>query len=140
MSLRSIELDQWLPVLSLEDHHFINLQYTSCEEELRAFEQQHGITIHHWQEAIEDYDETAALVCALDLVISVQTAIVHLSGALGQPAWVLIPSIPEWRYGLKSDSMPWYPAVRLFRQLTPNDWTPLMKNLREAVLDWTPAT
>ena len=58
----------------------------------------------------------AALVCALDLVVSVQTSIVHLGGALGAPAWALIPEVPEWRYGASGETMPWYPSVTLFRK------------------------
>ena len=71
----------------------MSLQYTDCREELAAFERDHGIPIHHWPEAIDDYDQTAALVCALDLVVSVQTAIVHLGGALGKPVWVMVPAV-----------------------------------------------
>ena len=61
--------------------------------------------IEHWSEAIDDYDQTAALVCALDLVVSVCTALVHLGGALGRPVWVMAPYSPEWRYGFSGESM-----------------------------------
>jgi hypothetical protein len=74
----------------------------------------------YWSAAIDHYDETAALVTALDLVISVQTAVVHLAGALGKPAWVLVPAVPEWRYLKSGDSMPWYSSLRLFRQWQAN--------------------
>jgi ADP-heptose:LPS heptosyltransferase len=78
--------------------------------------------VHHRQDAIDNYDETAALVSALDLVISVQTAVIHLSGALGTPTWVMVPVCPEWRYGATGERMPWYGSVRLFRQRQWNDW------------------
>lgn len=97
-----------------------------------------GIDIVDWPEAIDgDYDETAALVSALDLVISVCTSVVHLTGALGRPAWVMTELVPEWRYGLRGSAMPWYPQVRLFRQVTQGDWDPVVaaieRELRQRV-------
>ena len=71
-------------------------------------------------------DQTAALVCALDLVVSVCTSLVHLGGALGRPVWVLAPVSPEWRYGFAGEAMPWYPSVRLFRQARYGEWEPVI--------------
>jgi len=133
MFQRSIDLGLWLPILTLESHHFISLQYTPCENELQAFAKEHDIHIHHWQEAIEDYEETAALVSALDLVISVQTSLIHLAGALNKATWGLISSLPEWRYGMRGDTMPWYPAVKLFRQQSRGDWPSVMIEVKEAL-------
>jgi hypothetical protein len=121
-SLRSIALDEWLPILRRTGAHYISLQYTDCGEEIKAVQTKHGIVVHHWQEAIDDYDETAALVSSLDLVITVQTALAHLAGALGKTAWVMIAAVPEWRYMASGDTMPWYPALCLFRQDAPGDW------------------
>lgn len=126
-SLRSVALEQWLPILRQETVSFVSLQYTDCRGELADLERDHGIRVHHWQEAIDDYDETAALVCALDLVISVQTAIVHLSGALGRPVWVIVPAVAEWRYLQSGRSMPWYPSVRLWRQDRPGEWASVIE-------------
>src|SRR6185312_2277935 len=83
---------------------------------MRAFESRHRLKVHHWQEAIDDYDQTAALVSALDGVLTVCTAIVHLSGALGRPALVMVPFGADWRYGASGERMVWYPSVRLVRQ------------------------
>lgn len=118
---RSLSLADFLPILKA-DCDFVCLEYKSAAEELEMFHGEHGIKVHHWPRATEvpDYDETAALVAELDLVISVQTAVVHLAGALGKPAWVLVPSKPHWRYGMKGETMPWYGSVRLFRQKS--DW------------------
>ena len=132
-SVRSVTLEQWIPILRREGISFVSLQYTDCREELEAFERDHGIPVHHWPEAIDDYDQTAALVCALDLVISVQTAIVHLGGALGKPVWVMVPAVAEWRYLQSGERLPWYPAVRLFRQTTPGEWAPVIEQLALAL-------
>jgi ADP-heptose:LPS heptosyltransferase len=93
------------------------------------------VHVHHWPEAIADYDKTAALVSALDLVISVTTSVVHLAGALGQRVWVLAPAYPEWRYLLYGNTMPWYPSARLFRQPQPGDWASVMRDIYAALDD-----
>ena len=130
---RSFNLDQWSKMLGLPSVHFISLQYTDCREELARLKEQHGLTVHHWQEAIDDYDETAALVSALDLVVSVCTAVIHLGGALGRPVWVLAPTSPEWRYLREGDSMPWYPSVKLFRQSEPHSWREVFRRVEAAL-------
>ncbi len=119
---RSTQLDEWLPVLSQTSCRFVSLQYGKTHNELEEMARKHGVTIQSWREAIEDYDETAALVHALDLVISVQTAIVHLAGAMGKSAWVIVPANAEWRYLTDGPTMPWYPSMRLFRQQQPGAW------------------
>jgi tetratricopeptide (TPR) repeat protein len=127
---RSINLNEWLPILQTAGIDFVNLQYSDVRDELDALRAESGIELHTWRDALEDYDETAALVCALDLVISVQTAIVHLTGALGRPVWALIPAMPEWRYGSSGTTMLWYPSARLFRQTMLNDWRPVIDAIR----------
>lgn len=121
--LRSIPLEQWLPILRTPGVRWVNLQYTGAGAALSELKLQHGIEVTHWEDAIDDYDETAALVCALDLTISVCTAVIHLGGALGQPIWVMAPLSPEWRYGIAGETMPWYPSVREFRQSVFGEWS-----------------
>lgn len=128
-AMRSLPLSAWLPVLRCEGAHFVSLQYTPIGQELSNFASRYGIEITHWQEAIDDYDQTAALISALDLVVSIQTAVVHLSGALGKPTWVLVPARPEWRYGLYQNSLPWYSNVIVFRQQTPNEWSSVIADV-----------
>ena len=70
-----------------------------------------------------DFDGLAALVDALDLVVSVDTSLAHLAGALGKPAWVLLSRVPDWRWFLDRDDSPWYPTARLFRQRQQGDWS-----------------
>ena len=125
--LRSLALEQLLPLLRTPGVRFVSLQYTAeARDDIEELRARHGIQVEHWPEAIDDYDQTAALVCALDLVISVCTSLVHLGGALGRPVWVMAPVSPEWRYGLAGDSMPWYPSVRLFRQAAYRQWEPVI--------------
>jgi tetratricopeptide (TPR) repeat protein len=127
--MRSIELEEWLPILKTPGVEFVSLQYTDCAEELRQLKEKHGVELHHWQEAIDDYDETAALVCALDGVVSVCTALIHLTGALGREAWILVPAVPEWRYMREGEKMPWYPAARLFRQPKIGEWASVIERV-----------
>jgi hypothetical protein len=134
--LRSIALAQLLPFLKCKEAVFVSLQYGATGTEREALLQAAGVRLHHWQEAIDDYDETAALVSALDLVISVQTAVVHLAGALGKPVWVMVPAVAEWRYLQSGDTMPWYPSVRLFRQSRADDWKPVIDSVTTELAQW----
>ena len=127
-SVRSIPLAHWRPLLEIPNLDFISLQHSDCVAELAAVRDS-GTRVEHWQEAIDDYADTAALISALDLVVSVQTAAVHLSGALGKPVWALISAVPEWRYGAEGETMPWYPSVRLIRQPQPGDWDAVMARI-----------
>lgn len=121
-ALRSIPLPQWLPLLDLPGVRFVGLQHGACEEDYRELAARSAVRIAHWQAAIDDLDETAALVTALDAVVCVCSTLVHLGGALGARVLVAVPASPEWRYRDAGDTMPWYPAVRLFRQARAGDW------------------
>jgi tetratricopeptide (TPR) repeat protein len=126
---RSIGLADWAPILDVPGCRFVSLQYGDVEEEVRELNAGGTRRVEVWQASLDDYDETAALVCALDLVVTVCTALVHLSGGLGQHAWVLVPSIPEWRYGLEGDRMPWYGSVQLIRQPPGESWGPTLERV-----------
>ncbi len=126
--LRSVPLRLWRDLLKA-DAHIVSLQYGECDQEVREFEQDFGRSIIQWPEVIWDYDETAALVSSLDMVISVCTAVVHLGGALGRPVWVLTPKTPEWRYLASGTAMPWYPSVRLFRQAQNDPWEAVIQRI-----------
>jgi ADP-heptose:LPS heptosyltransferase len=121
---RSLDLDDLLPILR-QDATFVSLQYMDSPDIL-ALQDTHGITIHHWRHAVQtaDYDDTAALVAELDLVICVTTAALHLCGAMGQRCWVMMPKHPHWMFGISGDSMPWYESVKLYRQK--HNWVELI--------------
>ena len=116
--------------------HLINLQYGHCADDLENCRVVAGSAPVHWPAALDDYDETAALVEALDLVVSVCTAIVHLSGSLAKPVWVLTPSVAEWRYMNAGTSLPWYPSARLFRQTSTGDWSAALMEVGGAWATW----
>lgn len=127
---RTIPLAQWAPLLRTPGVRFISLQYSNVEAELVALRETHGIDITHWQAAIDDFDETAALLRALDLVITVPTTVVHLSGALDVPAWVMVPFRPGFRYMREGGTMPWYRSVRLLRQSAPARWDDVLATVQ----------
>ena len=79
------------------------------------------------------FDDTAALVAELDLVVSVDTSIAHLAGALGRPVWILLPFAPDWRWGLDSTTTPWYPTARLHRQPAPGAWGAVIDGVAAAL-------
>ena len=99
------------PLLALPDCHFVSLVPG------RALP---GIACP--ARPLTDYAETAALIAALDLTITVDTSVAHVAGALGHPAWVLLPYAPDWRWLLNRNDTPWYDSLRLFRQSSPGDW------------------
>jgi hypothetical protein len=82
---------------------------------------------------LTDFAETAAAVCRLDLVISVDTAVAHLAGALGRPTWLLLRDPPEWRWLLEREDSPWYPTARLFRQRKEGDWPEVAREVAAAL-------
>lgn len=132
---RSFTLEDLTPLLKVPGVRWVNLQYGDRAEEIARFQSDHGISLTDWPEAIDaSYDETAALVSALDLVISVCTSVVHLTGALGKAAWVMVPHVPEWRYGLAGERLPWYPGVRLFRQPSAEEWRPVLEEVQSRLL------
>ena len=114
---RSHSLENLLPILKTPGITWVSLQYKDPTDEIEAFEKKHGIKIHHWSRAAQayDYDDTAALVSELDLVVSVCTSVVHLCGALGQKCLVLAPKKPRWWYVPGGDKSDWYESIEMYR-------------------------
>jgi hypothetical protein len=82
---------------------------------------------------LRDFADTAALISALDLVITVDTSVAHLAGALGKPCWVMLPFAPDFRWLLDRDDTPWYSTLRLFRQQSPGDWDGVLQRIAQAL-------
>ncbi|MEO7402488.1 MAG: tetratricopeptide repeat protein, partial [Burkholderiales bacterium] len=135
-SLRSIPLRQWAPILTLPNTQFVSLQYGDVGAEIRDAQAALGVAIQEITEIIPSYEETAAVVAALDEVVTVCTSLVHLAGAMAKRTTVMVPAVPEWRYGLVGDEMPWYPTVALVRQPKQAPWSVVVEsvasNLRSA--------
>jgi ADP-heptose:LPS heptosyltransferase len=86
-----------------------------------------------WTSELHDFADTAGLIANLDLVITVDTAVAHLAGALGNPVWVLVPFVPDWRWMLDRNDSPWYPTMRLFRQPHLGDWGAVVSEVVQAL-------
>jgi hypothetical protein len=99
-------------------------EFVSLQKELRESDPSLISTLCRWNFAPElsDFSDTAAVISQLDLVISVDTAVAHLAGALGKPVWILLPYVPDWRWMLDRNDSPWYPTARLYRQATLGRW------------------
>lgn len=113
---RSIPLAWWKPILEVPDVEFVSLQYTDAQADIDAMNAQgYGIKVMDEYVKADDYYETARLVASCDLVISIATSVYHLAGALGVPAWVMVPNKPAWREQMQG-GIPWYRSVRVYRQ------------------------
>jgi ADP-heptose:LPS heptosyltransferase len=86
---------------------------------------------------ITDFADSAALIDQLDLIVSIDTAVAQLAGALGKPVWTLLNCAPDWRWLMKREESPWYPTARLFRQETPGKWQPVITRVADELTRWT---
>jgi hypothetical protein len=132
---RSTALEQWAGLFAVPGVHFVSLQYGDCREELKRTEEQLRMRIHQWEDGdpLKDLDGFAAKLAALDLVISVDNPTVHMAGALGVPAWLLLPSACDWRWMQDFEDTPWYESVRLFRQEKPGEWEGVFERVLNAL-------
>ncbi|HEY8873034.1 MAG TPA: glycosyltransferase family 9 protein, partial [Stellaceae bacterium] len=128
---RSITLDTMAPLGDASGASFISLQ--KGEPATQTKNAPGGMALHDFTADLGDFDDTAALIEALDLVISVDTAIAHLTGALGKPIWLLNRFDTEWRWLVGRDDSPWYPHLRQFRQPAPGDWSNVIRAARDAL-------
>lgn len=124
-----------IPLKTLLDSLPPHVQLVSLQKEVRA--EDRGVLqesrLFHAGEALQSFADTAALTDCMDLVISVDTSVAHLAGALGKPFWVLLAQDPDWRWLLDRDDSPWYPTARLFRQPAHKDWASVMAMMAEAL-------
>jgi len=136
--LRSMEFSVLLPLLRVPGVTWVSLQKGPPAEQIAA-----AIgSVFVWDGSSRDRDlaETAALAATLDLVISTDTCIAHLAGAMGKPLWILLPHLGDWRWMQQVEATPWYPGARLLRQPSPGDWASVVQRaVAELVLFTQPA-
>lgn len=125
---RSIDALTLAAALAELDVQLVCLQYGNVGADLEAVHATLGLEVHPGLSGFGDLDELAALTCACDAVITVCSTQAHLTGALGRPGAVLVPSAANWRYGSSGSTMPWYPTLELIRQTTPGEWRPVVTN------------
>jgi tetratricopeptide (TPR) repeat protein/GR25 family glycosyltransferase involved in LPS biosynthesis len=131
---RSLPLELLAPLAQSPAVELLALQHGAGLEQLSACSFRNRF--HPEQHAVSqaaDFRDTAAILACCDLLISSDTALVHLAGALGVPTWVLLHNTPDWRWGLRVDSSSWYPTLRLFRQEQPADWPSLIERVQTAL-------
>ncbi len=134
---RSLPFAALQPLLSVPDVAWISLQKDVTVGEVTVGEVTLGSSWHEWP-ARNGFDDLAALIAELDLVITVDTSVAHLAGALGRPVWILLPYAPDWRWQLGRSDSNWYPTAQLFRQSRAGDWSGVVTTLREALQSFTP--
>lgn len=131
---RQLSLEALVPVLKSIDAHWVSLQYKPAGKEIEALKAKHpeiDIVEYPYCTLSSDYDDTVAMVAALDQVIAMQTTVVHVAGGLGVPCWAFVPKSSQWRYGQKGEDFPWAKSVRLIRQNTRGEWVDVMEKTGE---------
>jgi tetratricopeptide (TPR) repeat protein len=129
---RSMAIKQLLPILQDSRVTWVSLQKVSTEDAARCLPPE--IDWLDWTPDLADFSDTAALVANLDLVISIDSSMVHLAGALGIPVWMLDRFDNEWRWLQDRTDSPWYPSLRIFRQPRFGDWDTVIADVREALV------
>ena len=120
---RSIPPELCVPLGQLSGVSWVSLQFGSCRPRPVPF------PLIEPADQVTDFCDSAALVSALDLIVTVDSAVAHLAGALGMPVWLLLPWNPDWRWMRERSDSPWYPSMRLYRQTTPGDWSEVLSRV-----------
>jgi tetratricopeptide (TPR) repeat protein len=128
---RSMRLDQFAPLAEIKSAQFFSLQKTAAPAQ--PISPPPGMDFTDFTSDLHDFAETASLIANLDLIISVDTAVAHLAGAMGKPVYLLLPTVPDWRWMLDRSDTPWYPTMKLFRQPTIGDWPTVIANITRAL-------
>jgi len=128
---RSIPLSGYAPLCVVPGIVFVSLQKGPASSQAQTPPQ--GMVLHDWTDELDDFRDTASLISALDVVITVDTATAHLAGALGREVWLLNRVDTDWRWLVDRDDSPWYPTMRVFRQKVPGDWQDVVSRLVDAL-------
>lgn len=133
---RSIVLAEMAPLAFVKGINWIGLQKGPAAAQARPEHLPYNFKVDNWGEDFEDFSDTAAAVECMDLVISIDTAVAHLAGALGKEVWILLPAIPDWRWLLERSQTPWYPTAHLFRQFREGGWGRIVAHMSAALEQW----
>jgi hypothetical protein len=128
---RGCPLREFLPILSVPEVTFYSLQTGTRHEDLSDLPSH--IQVHDLEPQLGDFGDLAVIIDQLDLVISVDSPVAHMSGALGKKTWTLLSHVADWRWMLEGETTPWYPTMRLFRQTQPGDWSGVIERVTEAL-------
>ncbi|MEB3337281.1 MAG: TIGR03032 family protein [Leptolyngbyaceae bacterium] len=128
---RSCPLMHLLPILQIPGVSFYSLQKGERSQDLSQLPR--DVSVQDLSPLLENFADTAGAIAQLDLVISVDTSVAHLTGALGKPVWTLLCHSPDWRWMLERSNCPWYPTMRLFRQPAPGAWAEVVDQVIEAL-------
>jgi len=128
---RSLSLERLLPLANTGRCGFVSLQKPFPAKDIDVMAGFSGLT--DLSESLTDFEETAALIANLDLIITVDTSVGHLCGALGKPVWIMLSKASDWRWLIGRSDSPWYPSVRLFRQSKAGDWEPVISEVARAL-------
>ena len=123
---RSCRIDAFIQLFQNQSIQFIGLQKGAAEHQLDDLPFSNATNLGS---QLNSFSDTAAILTQLDLVITVDTSVAHLAGAMGRPVWVLIPRIPDWRWGTHGSHTPWYPTMKLFRQSRPKEWETVIERI-----------
>jgi tetratricopeptide (TPR) repeat protein len=132
---RSMRLNELAKLAQIPGVWLASLQKGPASMQLKSLPAE--MEIADWTDDLKDFADTAAFVTNLDLVVTVDTAVAHLAGALDKPVWVLLPFVPDWRWALNRSDSPWYPKTRLFRQPVIGDWKSVFNQVTQALREKT---
>lgn len=135
---RSAKLADLAPLANLSGVVYYSLQKNGNIEKMKAEENPFGEDLRDWSGGLRDFYDTAGAIKALDLIISIDTAVPHLAGAMGCPVWLALPYYNEWRWLLQGERTPWYPSLKLFRQRQEGNWQEVFQRMAEALQSMTP--
>lgn len=130
---RSMKLEMFRPLMQ-EGVTLFSIQKGPTEGEAASPPQ--GMQLVNLSPHIHDFEDTAAILCEVDLLISIDSSPVHFAGALGRPTWVMLPLLPDWRWLQQREDSPWYPSVRLFRQTQWGEWSPVVQRVADALAEF----